>query len=158
MITKKKPKNAPLAPPGFPDMPIIPGVRLASASCGLKYKGRKDLFLAVLDKGTHVAGVFTQSKTAAAPVHWCKRQAGRGRARALIVNAGNANAFTGRSGVVATEAITHAVADQFGIAVDRVFSSATGVIGEPLPYARLVAALPDLYQRLAPAAAAQAQH
>ena len=91
-------KKSPLAPAGFPDIPAVPGVRIASASCGLRYKGRKDLFLAALVKGTQVAGVFTQSKTAAAPVHWCRKQAGRGRARALIVNAGNANAFTGLAG------------------------------------------------------------
>ena len=74
-------------------MPMIPGVRFATDSCAVKYRGRKDVMLAAFDKGTQVAGVFTQSKTAAAPVYWCKRQAAKGRARALIVNAGNANAF-----------------------------------------------------------------
>ncbi len=134
-------KKSPLAPADFPDMPAIPGVRVASASCGLKDKGRKDLFLAALNKGTHVAGVFTRSKTAAAPVHWCKRQARGGRARALIVNAGNANAFTGIAGENSLKRTVEGVASVLEVPKSHVFVASTGVIGETLPDGKITKSL-----------------
>ena len=142
------PKNAPLAPPGFPDMPIIPGVRLASASCGLKYMDRKDLFLAVFDKGTQVAGVFTQSKTAAAPVHWCKGQVSRGRARALIVNAGNANAFTGKEGEQSVRRTVDRTAEVLDVPKSHVFVASTGVIGETLADSKITKSINGLKKSL----------
>ena len=152
--------KSPLAPADFPNLPGIKGVGFASAATGIRYTGRDDVMLAILAPGSSVTGVFTRSATRSASVLDCQRKIGlpADGGAAIVVNSGNANAFTGRSGVVATEAITHAVADQFGIAVDRVFSSATGVIGEPLPYERLVAALPDLHQRLTQAGMAGAAH
>ena len=89
---------SPLAPKTFPDMPAIEGVRFASGTAGIRYKGRTDVMLALLDKGTQVAGVFTKSKCPSAPVDWCRAKLKSGKARALLVNSGNANAFTGKVG------------------------------------------------------------
>src|SRR6266571_9193329 len=99
---------SPLAPTDVPDMPEISGVKLATAAAGIRYQGRTDVLLAVMDKGTTVAGVFTQSKCPSAPVEWCRAKLSSGRsskggfARALVVNSGNANAFTGKTGRQAT--------------------------------------------------------
>src|SRR5699024_5622189 len=93
---------SPLAPKDVPAMPAIEGVRLATASAGIRYKGRTDVLLALLDEGTSVAGVFTTSKCASAPVEWCQARVKKGRARALVVNSGNANAFTGKTGRAST--------------------------------------------------------
>ena len=144
--------RSPLAPARFPDLPVIGGVQFASAASGIRYSGRDDVMLALLTPGSAVAGVFTRSATRSASVLDCQEKIGlppEGGA-AIIVNSGNANAFTGQSGVLATEAVTQNVAQAFDLAIHRVFSSSTGVIGEPLPYGRLVAALPDLKQRLHP--------
>src|SRR6267378_634035 len=89
---------SPLAPTDVPDMPVISGVKLATAAAGIRYQGRTDVLLAVMDKGTTVAGVFTQSKCPSAPVEWCRAKLKSGQARALVVNSGNANAFTGETG------------------------------------------------------------
>src|SRR3984893_6770806 len=89
---------SPLAPTDVPDMPAIEGVKLATAAAGIRYKGRTDVLLAVMDKGTTVAGVFTRSKCPSAPVEWCRAKLPVGNARALVVNSGNANAFTGKTG------------------------------------------------------------
>jgi glutamate N-acetyltransferase / amino-acid N-acetyltransferase len=95
---------SPLAPTNVPEMPAISGVKLATAAAGIRYKGRTDVLLAVMDKGTAVAGVFTRSKCPSAPVEWCRAKLGGGKsskggsARALVVNSGNANAFTGKTG------------------------------------------------------------
>src|SRR6185312_14754266 len=89
---------SPLAPKHVPDMPEIAGVRLATGAAGIKYKGRTDVLLALFEKGTTAAGVFTRSKCPSAPVEWCRANVKRGLARALVVNSGNANAFTGKSG------------------------------------------------------------
>ena len=100
---------SPLAPTEIPEMPAIAGVRLATASAGIRYKGRTDVLLAVMDKGTAAAGVFTQSKCPSAPVEWCRARLPGGKARALVVNSGNANAFTGKTGRQAT-ALTASIA------------------------------------------------
>lgn len=143
-------KISPLAPDGFPDIPPIAGVSLAAGSCGLRYKGRKDVLLAAFDKGTQVAGVFTKSKTAAAPVHWCIKSAKAGRARALIVNAGNANAFTGLAGEKSVQRTVGKVASVLGVPKSQVFVASTGVIGETLPDDRIRKALGGLKKKLAP--------
>ena len=93
---------SPLAPTEVPDLPAIEGVKLATAAAGIRYKGRTDVLLAVMDKGTAVAGVFTKSKCPSAPVDWCRAKLKSGQARALVVNSGNANAFTGKFGRQAT--------------------------------------------------------
>src|SRR5690348_13523963 len=104
---------SPLAPTKVPDMPAIEGVRLATAEAGIRYKGRKDVLLALFDEGTTVAGVFTKSKCPSAPVEWCRDKLKSGKARALVVNSGNANAFTGRTGRQST-AMTAASAAKVG--------------------------------------------
>src|SRR3954464_9556417 len=128
---------SPLAPKNVPDMPPVPGVRLATAAAGIRYKGRTDVLLAVLDKGTAVAGVFTQSKCASAPVEWCRATLKRGRARALVVNSGNANAFTGKTGRQATALTASIAAKAIGCKPDDVFLASTGVIGAPLDAAKV---------------------
>src|SRR5215469_10735444 len=96
------PAVSPLAPSNFPEMPEITGVRMATAAAGIRYKGRTDVLLALFDKGTTVAGVFTKSKCPSAAVDWCRAKLKKGQARALVVNSGNANAFTGKTGKTAT--------------------------------------------------------
>jgi glutamate N-acetyltransferase/amino-acid N-acetyltransferase len=123
---------SPLAPANVPDMPPIAGVRLATAAAGIRYKGRTDVLLAVLDQGTSVAGVFTKSKCPSAPVEWCRARLKRGQARALVVNSGNANAFTGKTGRQATALTASIAAKAVGCKADAVFLASTGVIGEPL--------------------------
>jgi glutamate N-acetyltransferase / amino-acid N-acetyltransferase len=94
---------SPFAPASYPDLPEITGVRFASGAAGIRYKDRVDVMLALFDKGTEVAGVFTKSKCASAPVEWCRARLKRGKARVLVVNSGNANAFTGRNGAEAAK-------------------------------------------------------
>jgi glutamate N-acetyltransferase/amino-acid N-acetyltransferase len=139
---------SPLAPKRFPRLPDVAGVRLAAGSAGLGYRGRRDLLLVELAPGTTAAGVLTRSSTAAPPVDWCRAGLKGGRARALVVNAGNANAFTGRVGLDAVETTARAAAKAIGGQPAEVFVASTGVIGEPLPVERLVRALPGLKRRL----------
>jgi glutamate N-acetyltransferase / amino-acid N-acetyltransferase len=123
---------SPLAPTDVPEMPEIAGVRLATAAAGIRYKDRTDVLLAVLDQGTTVAGVFTQSKCPSAPVEWCRAKLKAGQARVLVVNSGNANAFTGKTGRQATTLTASIAAKAVGCKADTVFLASTGVIGEPL--------------------------
>ncbi len=123
---------SPLAPAHFPDMPEIAGVRFATAAAGIRYKGRTDVLLALFDKDTTVAGVFTKSKCPSAPVEWCRDRLKGGTARALVVNSGNANAFTGRTGKDATKYTAASAAKSAGCKPGDVFLASTGVIGEPL--------------------------
>jgi glutamate N-acetyltransferase / amino-acid N-acetyltransferase len=123
---------SPLAPTDVPEMPMIAGVKLATAAAGIRYQGRTDVLLAVLDKGTTVAGVFTQSKCPSAPVDWCRAKLSRGTARALVVNSGNANAFTGKTGRQSTAMTASIAAKAVGCSPNEVFLASTGVIGEPL--------------------------
>ena len=123
---------SPLAPTDIPEMPAIDGVKLATAAAGIRYKNRTDVLLAVMDKGTAVAGVFTRSKCPSAPVEWCRARLGRGKARALVVNSGNANAFTGKTGRQATTLTADIAAKALGCSASEVFLASTGVIGEPL--------------------------
>ncbi|MGI3164249.1 bifunctional glutamate N-acetyltransferase/amino-acid acetyltransferase ArgJ [Pseudooceanicola sp. 200-1SW] len=138
--------TSPLAPAAFPALPVIKGVRFATAAAGVKYQGRTDVMLAALDAGTTVAGVFTKSKTRSAPVLDCQAKIGLDGSgpAAIVVNSGNSNAFTGKNGIEATRAVTSAAAAALGIDETRVFSSSTGVIGEPLPHARITAKLDEL--------------
>jgi glutamate N-acetyltransferase/amino-acid N-acetyltransferase len=123
---------SPLAPTDVPDMPEIAGVRLATAAAGIRYKGRTDVLLALLDKGTTVAGVFTKSKCPSAPVEWCRARLKSGNARALVVNSGNANAFTGKTGRQATKLTADVAAKAAGCKASDIYLASTGVIGEPL--------------------------
>src|SRR5271170_2387598 len=123
---------SPLAPAAFPEMPQIAGLRLATAAAGIRYRGRTDVLLALFDAGTAVAGVFTRSKCPSAAVDWCRERIGSGRASALVVNSGNANAFTGKSGRAATKLTAEIAANVAGCKPADVFLASTGVIGEPL--------------------------
>lgn len=150
---------SPLAPKeGFPDLPVIAGVRFAAVEAGVRYQGRKDVMLAHLVAGSAVAGVFTRSATRAAPVLDCQKKIGlpSTEGAAIIVNSGNANAFTGRNGDSTVEAVTNAVGHALNIPVSRVFSSSTGVIGERLPEERIVNAIAKLQQELSEDGIAQA--
>jgi len=126
------PSISPLAPDHFPEMPPVAGVKLATASAGIRYAGRPDVLLATFDQGTTVAGVFTRSKCPSAPVDWCRAYLKAGAAAALVVNSGNANAFTGRSGRAATALTAELAAGAVGCKPSNVFLASTGVIGEPL--------------------------
>ena len=139
-------KLSPLAPEKFPDLPVIDGVRFATAQAGVKYKGRTDVMLAVADAGSTIAGVFTRSATRSAPVLDCQEKIGLDGTGplAIVVNSGNSNAFTGKHGRASVAAITAAAAAATGVSVDRVFTSSTGVIGEPLPHDKIVAVLDQL--------------
>ncbi|SEK73396.1 glutamate N-acetyltransferase [Roseovarius nanhaiticus] len=141
---------SPLAPASFPDLPVIEGVRFASIAAGVRYQGRTDVMLAHLAPGSTVAGVFTRSATRSAPVLDCQSKIGRDgdEGAAIIVNSGNSNAFTGARGVESVRAVTGAVADTLALPVHRVFSSSTGVIGEPMKHERVVAVLDDLKSAL----------
>ena len=139
---------SPLAVP-FPDMPPIEGVRFATAEAGIKYRNRLDVFLALFAEGTTVAGVFTKSKCPSAPVDWCRDSLKGGTARALLVNSGNANAFTGRKGRETTGLQGELAARVAGCRPDEVFLASTGVIGEPLDAQKFAAVLPDAAARAA---------
>lgn len=135
---------SPFAPQVSPDLPEIPGVRLATAEAGIKYQGRRDLLLAVFEPGTIAAGVLTQSKTRSAAVDWCAEQLKHGRARALVVNSGNANAFTGQRGSDAVKITAEAAAQAVGCKPEEVYIASTGVIGEPLETGKFAHLLNDL--------------
>lgn len=123
---------SPLAPKKYVRLPALDGLRIATAEAGIKYKNRTDLLLMVFDKGTEVAGVFTRSKCPSAPVDLCRDNLAGGRARVLVVNSGNANAFTGRKGRETTALTAKAAAAAVGCEPGEVFLASTGVIGEPL--------------------------
>ena len=146
---KKANPVSPLAPKdGFPALPVIAGVEFAAVAAGVRYAGRTDVMLARLAPGTAIAGAFTRSSTRAACVLDCQEKlrvaAESDEGAAIVVNSGNANAFTGKAGQEAVDAVTGSVAATLGLSPSRVFSSSTGVIGEPLPHDRITAKLGDL--------------
>ncbi len=133
--------TSPLAPESFPNLPSVDGVRLGTVAAGLRYHGRPDVLVAELAPETTVAGVFTSSLCPSAPVDWCRAVLPGGLARALVCNAGNANAFTGKAGDQSVQATVDAVAAALECPPDEVFVASTGVIGEPIDDAQLVAAV-----------------
>src|SRR5882724_11074383 len=141
---------SPLAPTDVPAMPAIAGVRLATAAAGIRYQGRTDVLLAILDKGTTVAGVFTQSKCPSAPVEWCRAKLKAGKARALVVNSGNANAFTGKTGRQSTALTASIAAKAVACSPNEVFLASTGVIGEPLDASKFDGVLGGLAESAEP--------
>ena len=161
-VAAVKAKNpvSPLAPAAFPELPVVAGVEFASAAAGVKYQGRTDVMLVRLAPGTAVAGAFTRSSTRAACVLDCQAKlAGKQddtAGAAIIVNSGNANAFTGKNGQAAVDKVTGGVAKVLGIPRERVFSSSTGVIGEPLPADRITAVIGKLAEGLDAGGAAAA--
>jgi glutamate N-acetyltransferase / amino-acid N-acetyltransferase len=149
---------SPLAPTLMPQMPAIEGVRLATAAAGIRYAGRTDVLLALFEPGTTVAGVFTRSKCPSAPVEWCRARIKPGRARALVVNSGNANAFTGKNGRVATRLTADIAAKAAHCRSGEVFLASTGVIGEPLDagkFAGVMAGLAETATKSAPGEAGE---
>jgi glutamate N-acetyltransferase / amino-acid N-acetyltransferase len=141
---------SPLTPKSFPNLPEIEGVRFASGAAGIRYRDRADVMLAVFDKGTQAAGVFTKSKCPSAPIDWCRARLKAGKARALVVNSGNANAFTGKAGAQAVKLTAALAAKATGARENEVFLASTGVIGEPLDAAKFDGVLEALCARAAP--------
>ncbi|HSM95560.1 MAG TPA: bifunctional glutamate N-acetyltransferase/amino-acid acetyltransferase ArgJ [Rhizomicrobium sp.] len=135
---------SPLAPAKFPTLPPLAGVQLATGEAGVRYKDRTDVLLVTLAPGTQAAGLFTKSKTSSAPVDWCRANLKSGGARALVVNSGNANAFTGKAGVEGAQAVARSAAATLGCKAGEVMLASTGVIGEPLPAERITKILGKL--------------
>jgi glutamate N-acetyltransferase / amino-acid N-acetyltransferase len=135
---------SPLAPERFPELAPIAGVRLAAFGCGIRYTGRDDLMVAELTPDSAIAGVFTRSLTAGAPVVWCRECLPGGKVRAIVVNSGNSNVFTGRVGKEVVETTAANAAQHFGCDPKEVFISSTGVIGEPPPAGKIIEALPQV--------------
>ena len=142
--------KSPLAPAQFPALPNVAGVRFGTLAAGIKYQNRPDVMLAELAPGTSVAGVFTQSATRSAAVLDCQKKLGLPAAEgaAILVNSGNANAFTGHRGMAAVAALSKALADQLELSESRVFTASTGVIGEPLPHEKISTRMPELISDL----------
>jgi len=144
-------EKSPLAPKGFPRIPAVAGVELAGRHVGLKpAKGVKDLMVARLARGTSVAGVFTKSRCPSAPVDWCRKILSRGQARAIVVNSGNANAFTGLAGDTVVAETVKATAKLVGCPKDQIYVASTGVIGEPVPPDYIAGKLPGMVRGLKP--------
>ncbi|AZG75687.1 bifunctional glutamate N-acetyltransferase/amino-acid acetyltransferase ArgJ [Methylocystis rosea] len=141
---------SPLAPTSAPEIPPLEGVRFAVGAAGVRYAGRTDVMLALLDSGTTVAGVFTKSKCPSAPVDWCRDRLKGGKARALLVNSGNANAFTGKTGAQAVKFSAKLAAAATGAPERQIFLASTGVIGEPLDAHKFDGVLESLAQEARP--------
>ncbi|RYE43357.1 MAG: bifunctional glutamate N-acetyltransferase/amino-acid acetyltransferase ArgJ [Hyphomicrobiales bacterium] len=141
---------SPLAPKTYPELPDVAGVRFATAEAGIKYKNRTDVLLVSMDEGTVVAGVLTRSKCPSAAVDWCRQNLGGGKARALLVNSGNANAFTGQKGKASVSLSADIVSKALGVAPDEIFLASTGVIGEPLDAQKFAGVTSEMATRLAP--------
>ena len=142
--------KSPLAPAQFPALPNVAGVRFGTLAAGIKYQNRPDVMLAELAPGTSIAGVFTQSATRSAAVLDCQKKLGLPAAEgaAILVNSGNANAFTGHRGMASVAALSKALADQLELSDSRVFTASTGVIGEPLPHEKISTRMPELISDL----------
>ncbi|MCR6637025.1 bifunctional glutamate N-acetyltransferase/amino-acid acetyltransferase ArgJ [Devosia sp.] len=140
---------SPLAPKSYPDLPAIDGVRYATAEAGIKYKNRTDVLLMAFDEGTTAAGVLTRSKCSSAAVDWCRANLPGGKARGLVVNSGNANAFTGAKGKESVQLTADYAAKALGCKTSEIFLASTGVIGEPLPASKFAGVLDEAATRLA---------
>jgi glutamate N-acetyltransferase / amino-acid N-acetyltransferase len=147
----KPPKTiaiSPLAPGSFPDLAPIKGVRLGGVGVGVRYSGRLDVMVALADPGSVVAGCYTKSLARSACVDWCRKVQKAGKVRAIIVNSGNANAFTGKAGIASVKRTAAAATRLFGCKENEVYIASTGVIGEPLPDERITAGLPGAAKAL----------
>ena len=141
---------SPLAPRSYPDLPPVEGVRFATAEAGIKYRNRTDVLLMAFDEGTAAAGVLTRSRCSSAAVDWCRANLPGGKARGLVVNSGNANAFTGVKGRESVEQTAEYAARALGCSTADIFLASTGVIGEPLPAEKFAGVLDEAATRLAP--------
>jgi glutamate N-acetyltransferase/amino-acid N-acetyltransferase len=140
---------SPLAPKNPPRLPPLPGVEIAVGNSGTRYQGRPDVLLMRFPKGTTVAGLLTRSSMPGAPVDWCRKHLSKGKARALVVNAGNANVFTGKAGRQAVEAVAAAAAKVAGCSAGEVMLASTGVIGQILPHDKIAATVTGIAGQLA---------
>ena len=141
-------KRSPLAPETSPELHPVPGIKLATAASGMKYKNRDDIMLMVADDKAIVAGALTRSKTCSAAVDWCKEVLETGTAKAVLVNAGNANAFTGKRGLASVDRMAKASAEAFSVTPKDILLASTGVIGEPMDDAVITGYLPQLTANL----------
>src|SRR5438270_6244875 len=141
---------SPLAPKSYPDMPAIEGVGFATGAAGIRYEDRTDVLLVLVSEGTQAAGVFTKSKCPSAPADWCRAKVKKGRARALVVNSGNANAFTGKRGVDSVRFAAGLAAQATGARENEIFLASTGVIGEPLDASKFDGVLEKLVSEASP--------
>jgi glutamate N-acetyltransferase / amino-acid N-acetyltransferase len=139
---------SPLAPKSYPELPAIEGVRFATAEAGIKYKNRTDVLLMAFVEGTTAAGVVTKSKCSSAAVDWCKIHLPGGKARGLVVNSGNANAFTGAKGKASVEMTADLAAKALGCSTAEIFLASTGVIGEPLDASKFSGVLDTMATKL----------
>ncbi|UXN07869.1 bifunctional glutamate N-acetyltransferase/amino-acid acetyltransferase ArgJ [Bartonella sp. HY761] len=139
---------SPLAPQSYPDMPSLKGVRMATAQAGIKYKNRTDLLFLVFDQPADVAGVFTRSRCPSATVDHCRASLAHGKAKAVVVNSGNANAFTGKKGKVTTTKTAEAAAAILSCREDEIYLASTGVIGEPLDASRITNVLDGMVETM----------
>ncbi|MBU1335503.1 MAG: bifunctional glutamate N-acetyltransferase/amino-acid acetyltransferase ArgJ [Alphaproteobacteria bacterium] len=139
---------SPLAPKSYPDLPVIAGVRFATAEAGIKYKNRTDVLLMAFDEGTTAAGVLTKSKCSSAAVDWCRANLPGGTARGLVVNSGNANAFTGSKGQQSVQLTADYAAKALDCAPSEIFLASTGVIGEPLDASKFAGVLDTMATRM----------
>ena len=139
---------SPLAPKSYPELPAIDGVRFATAEAGIKYKNRTDVLLMAFDEGTVAAGVLTRSKCSSAAVDWCRANLPGGKARGLVVNSGNANAFTGVKGKDSVQQTAEIAAKALGCSTAEIFLASTGVIGEPLDASKFAGVLDETATRL----------
>jgi len=139
---------SPLAVP-LPELPPLAGVRLSATAAGIRYQGRTDVVMMEVAPDSTVAGVFTSNQCPGAPIDWCRESLKGGKVRVIVVNAGNANVFTGRAGRVSCSETAEAAAELAGCPATQVFVASTGVIGEVLPHAKIVAVLPALQSALA---------
>jgi glutamate N-acetyltransferase / amino-acid N-acetyltransferase len=142
------PAISPFAPATYPVLPPIKGVEIATIASAIRYANRDDMVLMVFGDKAQVAGVYTRSLTAAAPVQWCRAACESGAIRAILINSGNANAFTGTQGMRDTRALTECVGRLVGADAQQIMMSSTGVIGEFLPVPRMMDAMPTLYANL----------
>ncbi|MBB4076447.1 glutamate N-acetyltransferase/amino-acid N-acetyltransferase [Bartonella fuyuanensis] len=137
-------KISPLSPQKVQELSPLPGVRIATAEAGIKYKDRTDLLFIIFDKPVSVAGVFTRSKCPSSPVEHCRASLPHGVARGVVVNSGNANAFTGNKGKYTTNEIICAAANTLKVRKNEIFIASTGVIGEPMDASSIVNLLPSM--------------
>ncbi len=142
-------KTSPLAPKNYQVLPALSGVKFSACEAEIRYKNRTDLLLLTFPQNTQAAAVCTRSLTASAPVEWCRKVSSGGAAQALVVNSGNANAFTGKAGQLAVEETAQATAKLLGCSPENIFIASTGVIGEKLPVEKIIAALPNAHKNLA---------
>ena len=143
---------SPLAPKnGFPKLPIIKGIRLASVAANIKYADRDDVMLMECAAGSSIAGVFTRSSTRSASVLDCQNKLvnrSDKTAAAIIVNSGNSNAFTGSHGEVSVQNICASISSEMNIPLNSIFSASTGVIGEKLPHEKIINKIEELNSKL----------